>query len=217
MINDGDKFKIIHNGYGSFSVSDCTLDNAVALLNRYVSNLGSHVKEAVDIIQGKKHYVVSNQLVIRALEEIFEAKPGDELPKTTRLIHGKPVEGMEVATLTLDATYLTQLMTWAQLNGVAWTELKTLVSRASYGLNDMHPDQLFLLKGIYSRAGERIPAFFDADTIELADEVAVLQKNQWKDTAKVSSVVQRYLTFITEQLTHRDEKFELGNYSASDE
>lgn len=103
-------------------------------------------------------------------------------------------------------------MAWAQLNGIALTDLKTMISRASYGLSDMHPEQLGLLEGVYRRAGERKPMFFDADTIELAEEVVVLQNNKWKDTAKVSNVVQRYLTFITEQLTHRDEKFELGSY-----
>lgn len=72
MINDGDKFKIIHNGYGSFSVSDCTLENAVQLLNTYLGNLGDHVQEAVKVIQQKKeHYVVSNQIVVQPLKKFW--------------------------------------------------------------------------------------------------------------------------------------------------
>ena len=70
------------------------------------------------------------------------------------------------------------------------------------------------MAGVYKRAGEREVVFIDKDVMETADELAELQRGKWKDTAKLSNVVQRYLTFIQDNLTHRDSKFDIGRYDA---
>lgn len=217
MIDDGNKYKIVHGGYGAFSVQDCTVENARALLDERLENLGDHITVAANAIRDKTHYIVNSAMAVNALNELFAAKVGDELPKVTRMINGKPDPANPVKTIVFKATHLTKIMTWATANGVAWTNLKELTSRASYDLENMNPKSLFLFDGIYKRAGKLEPMFLDADIIEQADELAVLQRNTWKETAKVSAVVQRYLTFISEHLMHRDEKVDLGTYDGADE
>ena len=217
MINDVNQYKIVHNGYGSYSVHDCTVDNALKLLESYLENLGEHITSVADAIRDKTHYMVSTSVVVAALNEIFAAKVGDELPKVTRMIHGRPDPATPVKTIVFKAHHLTKVMAWAQLNDVAWTNLKDLTSRASYQLDTMNPKALFLFDGIYKRAGKLDPMFVDAENLDAAEDLATLQRNKWKDTAKESNVVQRYLTFITTHLTHRDEKFDLGSYKPADE
>lgn len=212
MINDGNKFKIVHGGYGSYSVQDCTVENARTEMESYLSNLGDHIKVVADAIREKTHYLVSTSVAVAALNEIFAAKVGDELPKVTRMIHGKPDVANPVKTIVFKANHLTKVMAWAQLNGVAWTNLKELMSKASYDLENMNPKALFIFDGIYKRAEKLDPMFVDAENLDAAEELAILQRNTWKDTAKESHVVQRYLTFINNHLTHRDEKFDLGSY-----
>lgn len=212
MILDGGKYKIVHNGYGSFSVSDCTVENALALLNAHLDNLGDHITVVVDAIRDKTRYMVNSSVAVAALTELLSAKVGDELPKVTRIIYGKVDPEKPVETIIFEADHLVKVMAWAQENGVAWTNLKDLTSRASYDLGKMKPESLFLFDGIYKRAGKLDPMFVDSETLEMADELASLQRNKWKDTARESSVVQKYLTFITENLMHRDEKYDLGSY-----
>lgn len=217
MINDGSNFKIVSSGYGAFSVEDCTVDNAQALLESNLSNLDAHIVEAATAIRDKTGYVVNTDLVGGALQELLSADIGQELPKVTRMIHGKPVEGKTIKTIVFEDQHLIKLMLWAKANGVARNNLKELTSRASYKLEEMNPMSFFLFDGIYKRAGEKKLIFLDDDTIEAVEELAILKKNKWKATARESGVVQRYLTFIRNKLLGRDEKVDLGVYTGSSE
>lgn len=214
MIDDSKQFKIISHGYGAFSVSDCTLENAIKLLNENLSNVGSHISDAAAALQDKTKYVVSTDLVVRSLREIMAAKVGQEIPLSARLLHGKPTTESPVPPMVFSNEHLTALLTWAQLNDIGWSDLNRLVEKASYDLESLHPNELFLLNGVYKRAGEREVVFIDKDVMETADELAELQRGKWKDTAKLSNVVQSYLTFIQDNLTHRDSKFDIGRYDA---
>lgn len=220
MINDGSNFKIVSSGYGAFSVQDCTVGNAQALLESNLINLDARIVEAADAIRDKTGYVVNTDLVVGALQELLSADIGQELPKVTRMIHGKPVEGKTIKTivfedkLVFEDQHLIKLMLWAKTNGVARNNLKELTSRASYKLEDMNPMSFFLFDGIYKRAGDKKLIFLDDETIEAVEELAILKKNMWKVTAKESGVVQRYLTFISNNLLGRNEKFDLGTYNS---
>ncbi len=214
MINDSEQFKIICHGYDAFSISDCTLANAIKLLDENLANVGSHISDAAAALQDKTKYVVSTDLVVRALRELMAAKVGQAIPVTARLLHGKPTAESPVPAMVFGNEHLTQLLAWGQSNDVGWADLKTLVEKASYDLESMHPAGLFVLDGVYKRAGEREVVFIDKDVMETADELAVLQRGKWKETAKLSNVVQRYLTFIQDHLTHRDAKFDIGRYDA---
>lgn len=217
MINDGSNFKIVSSGYGAFSVQDCTVDNAQALLECNLSNLDAHIVEAADAIRDKTGYVVNTSSVVGALQELLSADIGQDLPKVTRMIHGKPAEGQTIKTIVFEDQHLIKLMVWAKANGVARNNLKELTSRAGYKLEEMNPMSFFLFDGIYKRAGEKKLIFLEDETIEAIEELAILKKNKWKATAKESGVVQRYLTFISNNLLGRDEKLDLGTYLSSDE
>ena len=108
-------------------------------------------------------------------------------------------------------------MAWAKVNGVPRKNLQELTSRASYKLEDMSPMSFFLFDGIYKRAEEKVVLCLEDETIEAVEELMILKRNKWKDTAKESSVVQRYLTFISNNLLGRDEKVDLGAYKESSE
>ena len=214
MINDGSNFKIVSSGYGAFSVQDCTVGNAQALLESNLINLDARIVEAADAIRDKTGYVVNTDLVVGALQELLSADIGQDLPKVTRMIHGKPVEGKTIKTIVFEDQHLIKLMLWARTNGVARNNLKELTSRASYKLEDMNPMSFFLFDGIYKRAGDKKLIFLDDETIEAVEELAILKKNMWKVTAKESGVVQRYLTFISNNFLGRNEKFDLGTYNS---
>lgn len=212
MINDGNAFKIVHNSWGSYYAHDCTVENALELMQVHLHNVGEHISMPANAIRDKTHYIVNTAVVIGALNEFFTAKVGDDLPKVTRLLHGKPNAEKPTPMVTFKAEHLTDVMTWTQSNGVALMNLKDLTSRAQYELGSMNPKSLFLLNGVYKRAGSLEVMFLESQCLELAEELVVLQRNTWKETAKESNVVQRYLTFITEHLTHRDEKYHLADY-----
>ena len=214
MIDDSKQFKIISHGYGAFSVSDCTLENAIKLLNENLANVGSHISDAAASLQDKTKYVVCTDGVVRSLRELMAAKVGQEIPLTARLLHGKPTPESPVPAVVFSNEHLTALLAWAQLNDIGWSDLNRLVEKASYDLESLHPKELFVLAGVYKRAGEREVVFIDKDVMETADDLAALQRGKWKDTAKLSNVVQRYLTFIQDHLTHRDAKFDIGRYDA---
>lgn len=216
MIDDSKQFKIISHGYGAFSVSDCTLENAIKLLDENLANIGSHISDAAAAMQDKTKYVVGTEAVVRCLRELLATKVGQEIPLTARLLHGKPTAESPVPTLVFSNEHLMQLLTWGQSNDIEWANLHRLVEKASYDLESINPTGLFVLDGIYKRAGEREVVFIDKDILDTADELAVLQRGKWKDTAKLSNVVQRYLTFIQDNLTHRDAKFDIGRYEADE-
>lgn len=217
MINDGSSFKIVHSGYGAVDVQDCTVDNAMAFLKNYLTNLNPDIMAATSSIRENTNYIVNTSLIVDALKEILSATLGQGLPKVARLLYGAPAKGTTAETIVFEAEYVTKVISWAQANGIAWAKLNDLSSRVGYELEKMNPTALFLLDGIYKRAGARKPMFLEASVIDISSELAVLEKNTWKPTAKESSVVQRYLTFINENLMDRNERVDLGAYTGSSE
>ena len=59
--------------------------------------------------------------------------------------------------------------------------------------------------------------FLEDRTRDIVDELVVLQRDQWVETARESAVVQRYLRFISDNLLSRGEKVELGSYKGQTE
>lgn len=213
MIDDCASYKIIHHSYGSCYVHDCTIENALTILGAHLDYLGQDIKDVVSAIGDREKYVVDTENSARAIEEMLNAKLGDVLPLSTLLVHGTPVAGIANEQIVFDDRKWSELMKWAAQNDVHWQNIGVLPSDVRYRLSEMSPENFFLFERLIQKADTRKIVFVNSSTLETADELLTLQKNRWKDSAKVSSVVQRYLNFTTDYLTGRNEKYELAFYS----
>lgn len=202
MIDDSATFLIRHCDKG-FA---CTVENALAILESYSSDnrLPDSVRKIAERLNdsSNEQVVVNCTSLAKIVSEALTVPVGNELPLLTRWLRLE-----QPAIQSLDAQ--NAMLRWGAENGY------TLLTLSKNGSSDIEYDgrcNRATLPCVLSKYGSDANlVFYDGDTINVALEYNVLLKNKWKDGAKVSRVVQRYLTFINENLVHprHDSTFEI--------
>ena len=203
MIDNSASYLIRHGDSGYV----CSIANARAILASYSTDnrLPRDMLEASALLlstQEHKTVLVNASNLSRLANEALTTPVGKPLPMLTKWLR---LEN------TLSQTLESQnaMLQWGTDNGY------TLANLATEGVSDIQYGsdcQRSTLPFVVARYGEGATlAFYEGSILDMALEYNVLIKNQWKETAKVSAVVQRYLTFINEHLVHprHDSPFEL--------
>ncbi len=204
MTPDNGSHLILCTSYGERSAHACSMDNARALLAQHLGTLDAEVLECASVLAGtaaSPAYLVSSELVARALQEVAESAAGAAAPKLRRLLHGAPPKDAGTPDarpeVTVSAEMKDALALWAFKAGLTAHQLtadhaSTLVAA--------QPMQLAFLAPLLERAGNRALRFTPNYILDGAAELKQLQTGQWKPTALEHRVVGRYLEFINSWL-----------------
>ena len=209
MIDNSASFLIRHGDSGYV----CSVDNARAILASYSTDnrLPNDMLEASTLLlstQENKTVVVNASNLSRVANEVLTTPVGKPLPQLTKWLHQ---DETVVQTLELQNA----MLQWGSDNGYTLANLvKDGLHDIQYG-GDCRRDTLPFVVARYGAGADL--AFYEGSILEMASEYNALIKNRWKETAKVVSVVQRYLTFINEHLVHprHDSPFELLEIKAN--
>lgn len=213
MIADNGKHVIVRNGFGSFSVYPCTLENARRILSARSDSLPREIMDLVNK-DPKQVYLVSSERMRKALMELVSLAP-DEPGKLLRaFIYGRaPMDTPDERPQFLATQALKDEFTlWCVKNGANPLKPEDLSDDLLSAL--LGTDSL-LVSGLKQRAAGRTIHIADDWCIETRNEWLTLTTGTWKDSAQEHRVVDRYMKFITDQLCHRDEKYEVCEFKAT--
>lgn len=212
MIDDCNDQKIVLNGFGEISLYDATLENAQAILNSVMSDVSSNVLEAVALQEDKTKYVCPTENVTRVFKELLTSENGQELPAYSRFLHGKDSDKPVVV---MDTDLRNKLIAWYMTTGKPLDQIGQMKeSEFMRNIAQLDTSTLFIFDGLRERAKDRTICFLESYLIEQAEELVVLRRNQWKDTAKLSRVIYRFLEF-SNQYTHRDVRYSMSTCEAT--
>lgn len=221
MIADDNQNVIVHTSHGTAQVMLCTLANARALLNSFLSNLDPAIEQVASYktLADKPVHLVNTRLVTSALEELVTSDIGAPAKFVRNLMHGLPPRTVGGVTPedtrpleTVTAELRDEVVLWAFKHKLDATKLGR---NLDYDLHRYAPHEtLRIMSGVLARAKGKPLQYVEPSVLDAADELHQLQHGTWKDTAQESRVVQRYLDFIREHLVGRNDTFEVTRLQA---
>lgn len=209
---------IVYSGWGNYHVYRASVDVARQLLTE-VLDQGGHIpgKSILDDRLRAKNNPQDLALIpvvvsAEFIDKVFkEALSGPEAQPSTRMalaMHAEPEKGQ---TALISKEQQKELILWAFEQ-----QLDLKKQCGPDDLNRTHPElTLSFLGGVLERARGRPIRFEYESEIQSARELHQLLHGSWKPEAKPHNVVQRYLSYINE-MTHRDERYELGELCGFD-
>lgn len=203
---------IICNGYGNYRVYPATIELARKLVEDKIADLEEEIT-GMDLLKIRRAfsgnsddltipYLVSDIVVLRGMTDLLSFDIGSE----SRALYLLSTSG------TLEKNIKLQITKAVRDEFVLWSfENKFDIKSASYcDLERTRPENnLSFMSGIVSRAKGHPIKYVCAEDMDDADELHILLYGNWKSTAKVENVVQRYLSYLN-TLCSRDEEYNLG-------
>lgn len=220
MIDDGAGHVIVFRHADHFKVFDCTLENAKRMLTLCLDNLDEDAEAASQMLAlpvEQRPVWVEETLIGGAFEEVLHRGQGGTGTRDLRvLLYGKaPSEGRpelvesdeEVQTrLVVSQSMVDELVLWAYKNKIEVPRIPDLSARR---LNALMPhESLSFLAPLRERVARPL-RYISRENLRVAKDLRQLQHGQWKEEAKLTRVVQRYLSFIEQELSNRDESVSL--------
>lgn len=208
MILDHDTHRIVELAHGGVAVFPATLETALAILADYEKDRVS--REVVGLAgllnASEVHRTYARETILEAIVEVLDSTPGDALKGVRRLNfgHAPATDPDSRPEVVLTETMREETALWLFRNKLP-TQADELEARA---LAALAPETaLSYLAPFVTRVGG--PVRYEArEDLEDANELRILRNCRWKDDARESNVVRRYLRFVN-RWTHRDVRFEL--------
>ncbi len=216
MIADNNQHAIVCVSYGNYHVFACTIANAKAILESHQSTLDPEALTLADELAELKKMpvdVVNTRLLASVLTELTTVEPGQPAPQLQRLLYGYAPSAKSGLPDTRPEVLVTpqlrdEVVLWAFRASVPATDFSSL----QYKFQKLAPhESLSFLASAVKRADGRALRYIRADTLDTATELNVLRYGTWREDAKEHNVVQRYLTFVHDNLVDKsDTKYELA-------
>lgn len=208
MILDHDTHRIVELAHGGLAVYPATLDTAQAILADYVKDRVS--REVVDLADAMTvratQWPYTRESILAAIVEVLDGAPGAALKHVRRLNYGPaPKGGLD----TRSEVALTEAMREETVLWLFRNKLPTRdVSLFARDVAALAPEtSLSYLAPLVARVGGPIK-YVDQEDLDDANELRILRECRWKEGARESNVVRRYLRFVN-RWAHREVRFEL--------
>ncbi len=214
MIEDNGQHIIISSSYGNYSGHPCTVENARALLTQHEAALAQEVRDLA-LLPENTYHILNAELLVRALRDVMALDEGAPSISLRAMLHGRgPRRGEEDLRppAAVSSELKTEVTLWCVQNKVNPLNISGLDAKK---LNEVWtPSSGLIQSALKARIEGLTPLFVDEWVLDTYAEYHQLTKGKWKETAKEHAVVDRYLQFITENLTHRDVKYFVAGFSA---
>lgn len=211
MKKDNNAHVIVCRAHGSLTAYPCTLDGAIRLLASHRDNLYEEAKALAAVLAEKSDTrPYSADLVLKALAQLYSAKPADALPVLRVLQYGgAPRTGPDERPPVLATVEIQEeLALWLFRHKVNLNHASDFAENIEK-LNPLGTLSFLAPAAARLQAQGKVLRFVRGDDLEVARELVVLERNRWMESTLESAVVTRCLTFINDHLTHRDVKYEV--------
>lgn len=217
MIASTEKHAIICRSYGTYSLCDATLANAMQALDTHIDSLDPEIKAIAASFKPESPLAyVSVKLMTEALAEVLSLGVGEPTVHLRRLLHGRaPKEGEDTRPqVLLEQAWVQEMAMFMVSNGLTVESLRRLDGRR---LAELTPDnKLSFLQPFRYRVGKAIRYPSHDIYFDIAADYNVIMDGRWKETAQEHKVVARILQFINDNLVDTsDIRFDVEVITAS--
>lgn len=204
MIPDNNQHVIVESSHGSFYAYPCSVENARKLLNNHLEGLAPESSAIRAARLSENKYLVSHDRIAAAFQEVVDGEVGSATRHLRALLHGNRPEDSDSDTrpeVILTQEMKDKLVLWCFKHKFDVRRLESLDCEVL--TSELNAGQLPFSEGLIERAKLRVMLVAQDWALDAAAELRILlDVARWKETAMEHKVVQRYLTFINEQLVN---------------
>lgn len=193
MIPDNTGYVIVHNDRHGSAAYACTVENALKLVNEAAAEYGSIEGVYEDYVKQKEGQALRPiSWLTEALKEVLNLSEGSPMRRMRIMFYGaRPRDGEDLRPEALfDKEWQRALVLWC---------FEHKVDLATCSTNELLSHNPMATLPFLAPAVARFPRglkLVDDLYYDAAEELHVLRKNSWKETASTLNVVGRYLRFL---------------------